>query len=74
MTEKDYELLETAGGVPVKAWIRGVAMEDEARRQLQETCRLAHVSGRHGCPRASDSFSDGPRSSASRGRAQRPQR
>ncbi|MFN0008640.1 MAG: RtcB family protein [Planctomycetota bacterium] len=41
--EPDYELLETPGGVPVKAWIRGVAMEDEARRQLENVAKLPFV-------------------------------
>lgn len=41
--EKNYELLETEGGVPIKAWIRGVPMEDEARRQLENVARLPFV-------------------------------
>jgi len=41
--DRDYELLETAGGVPVKAWIRGVAMEDEARKQLENVAKLPFV-------------------------------
>ena len=39
----NYELLESAGGVPIKAWIRGVAMEDEARRQLENAAKLPFV-------------------------------
>jgi tRNA-splicing ligase RtcB len=38
----DYELIETAG-VPVKAWIRGVQLEDAARTQLTNTARLPIV-------------------------------
>ena len=39
----NYELLESAGGVPIKAWIRGVAMEDEARKQLENAAKLPFV-------------------------------
>jgi len=42
-SERDYELLETPGGVPVKAWIRGVALEDEARKQLANVAKLPFV-------------------------------
>jgi len=42
-TERNYDLLETEGGVPIKAWIRGVPMEDEARRQLENVARLPFV-------------------------------
>ncbi len=43
--EKNYETLEVAGGCPVKAWVRGVAMEDEARRQLENVAQLPFVHG-----------------------------
>ncbi len=39
---KNYERIETEG-VPIKAWIRGVSMEDEARRQLHNVARLPFV-------------------------------
>jgi tRNA-splicing ligase RtcB len=38
-----YELFETEGGVPIKAWTRGVAIEDAARRQLENVARLPIV-------------------------------
>ena len=38
----DYELIETAG-VPIKAWIRGVGVEDSARKQLVNVARLPIV-------------------------------
>jgi tRNA-splicing ligase RtcB len=38
----DYELIETAG-VPIKAWTRGVAVEDAARKQLANVARLPIV-------------------------------
>ncbi len=37
-----YELIET-GRVPIKAWTRGVAIEDAARRQLENVARLPIV-------------------------------
>ena len=40
-----YEVLESPGGVPIKAWIRGVPIEDEARRQLENTARLPFIRG-----------------------------
>lgn len=38
----DYETLET-GRAPVKAWIRGVPVEDAARRQLENIARLPFI-------------------------------
>ncbi len=38
----DYELLPTPG-VPIKAWIRGVALEDSARKQLENVAALPIV-------------------------------
>src|SRR5512138_3656545 len=38
----DYELIETEG-VPIKAWTRGVGVEDAARRQLENVARLPIV-------------------------------
>jgi len=35
----EYDLIETAG-VPIKAWTRGVAIEDAARQQLENVARL----------------------------------
>jgi tRNA-splicing ligase RtcB (3'-phosphate/5'-hydroxy nucleic acid ligase) len=35
----NYELIETSG-VPIKAWTRGVGVEDAARRQLENVARL----------------------------------
>ena len=39
-----YNLLET-DGVPIKAWTRGVALEDAAERQLRNVARLPFVHG-----------------------------
>jgi tRNA-splicing ligase RtcB len=38
----NFDLMET-GGVPIKAWTRGVAMEDAAKRQLENVARLPIV-------------------------------
>ena len=38
-----YELIETGYGVPIKAWTRGVAMEDQARKQLTNISQLPIV-------------------------------
>ena len=35
----NHELIETSG-VPIKAWIRGVALEDAARKQLENVAQL----------------------------------
>ncbi len=43
MTTENYEQIETETGVPIKAWIRGVSMEDEARKQLVNLARLPFV-------------------------------
>src|ERR1043165_9958360 len=38
-----YELIETDGGVPIKAWTRGVPVEDAARKQLENVAKLPIV-------------------------------
>src|SRR5215470_6697516 len=38
-----YDLFETEGGVPIKAWTRGVAIEDAARKQLENVAKLPIV-------------------------------
>jgi tRNA-splicing ligase RtcB len=46
MTEPNYELITTPGAVvPIKAWTRGVPLEDEARAQLANVARLPIVHG-----------------------------
>jgi tRNA-splicing ligase RtcB len=39
-TERSYELIESAGAAPIKAWTRGVPIEEEAARQLRNVARL----------------------------------
>jgi len=41
--ETSYVQLDPAGGVPVKAWVRGVPLEAEARQQLENVARLPFV-------------------------------
>ena len=43
LSDATYETIETDGGVPVKAWVRGVPMEDEARAQLTNVARLPFI-------------------------------
>jgi len=38
-----YDLIETYGGVPIKAWTRGVPVEDAARKQLENVAKLPIV-------------------------------
>jgi tRNA-splicing ligase RtcB len=38
----DHEVFET-DGVPIRAWVRGVQLEDAARRQLENVARLPIV-------------------------------
>ncbi|MDB5896851.1 MAG: ligase [Ramlibacter sp.] len=40
---QNYQQQDTPGGVPVKMWTRGVPVEDEAKRQLQNAARLPIV-------------------------------
>lgn len=40
-----YETIESAKGVPIKAWTRGVGIEDSARRQLINTAQLPIIHG-----------------------------
>lgn len=41
--DSSYVQLDPPGGVPVKAWVRGVPLEDEARKQLENVARLPFV-------------------------------
>ncbi len=41
--EQSYELIESDGAVPIKAWTRGVPIEDEAARQLRNVARLPFI-------------------------------
>ncbi|TVR46946.1 MAG: RtcB family protein [Planctomycetota bacterium] len=39
----NYEEFTTPGSVPIKAWVRGVPLEAEARAQLERTARLPFI-------------------------------
>src|SRR5262245_1841779 len=41
--EKNYNVLNVAGGRHVKMWTRGVPVEDEAKRQLENVARMPFV-------------------------------
>lgn len=43
MAKENYEFHEVEGGVPLKMWTRGVAVEDGARQQLANTARMPFV-------------------------------
>ena len=43
MSAIDYQLMELAHGKPVKMWTNGVAVEDDARRQLRNTASMPFV-------------------------------
>lgn len=43
MTEKNYDTLETPGGVPIKSWTRGVEIADNAAEQLRNVARLPFI-------------------------------
>ena len=43
MTNTSYNLIESPNGTPIKAWTKGVKMEDEAKRQLQNIAKLPIV-------------------------------
>src|SRR5258707_1237495 len=41
--EKNYNVLTTENGVPIKAWTKGVQLEDQARQQLLNVAQLAFI-------------------------------
>ncbi|MFN0118968.1 MAG: RtcB family protein [Blastocatellia bacterium] len=43
MTEKVYKEIHPEHGVPIKAWVDGVKLEDEAKKQLLNVARLPFV-------------------------------
>ncbi len=43
MSEKNYEFREVTGGVPLKLWVRGVPVEQEALEQLSRAAQLPFV-------------------------------
>ena len=43
MTETSYETLAVEDGAPVKMWTRGVSVEDQAKRQLENTAKMPFI-------------------------------
>src|SRR5947209_16268162 len=43
MSETPYDVIATEGGVPVKAWTKGVPLEDAARKQLLNAAQLPFI-------------------------------
>src|SRR2546421_8243543 len=41
--EKNYHVLTTESGVPIKAWTKGVQLEDQARQQLLNVAQLPFI-------------------------------
>jgi len=41
--EKNYTVLTTEMGVPIKAWTKGVQLEDQARKQLLNVAQLPFI-------------------------------
>ncbi len=40
---KDMNILEVAGGKPIKLWTQGVPVEEEARQQLLNTAKMPFI-------------------------------
>ena len=43
MSENNYAEIQPDNGFPIKAWIKGVTMEDEAKKQLLNVAQLPFV-------------------------------
>jgi len=43
MANTKYNLIEIGNGVPIKAWTKGVKLEDEAKKQLLNVAQLPFV-------------------------------
>jgi tRNA-splicing ligase RtcB len=43
MTDRNYDVTDIPGGVPVKSWTRGVPFEPEAKKQLANIARLPFI-------------------------------
>jgi len=42
-TEKNYDVLTPEKGVPIKAWVKGVPLEEQARQQLLNVAQLPFI-------------------------------
>jgi tRNA-splicing ligase RtcB len=43
MTDTKYNVIKTDNGVPIKAWTKGVLLEDAARQQLLNVAQLPFI-------------------------------
>src|SRR5579863_8271449 len=43
MTETTYNVMKPDKGVPIKAWVKGVPLEDQARQQLLNVAQLPFI-------------------------------
>ena len=43
MSTFSYDVIQDTGSAPIKLWTRGVPLEDEARKQLQNIARLPFI-------------------------------
>lgn len=43
MTDRNFDVIDIPGGVPVKSWTRGVPFEPDARKQLANIARLPFI-------------------------------
>lgn len=41
--ERTYDVIDSGHGVPIKAWTRGVPLEEEAAKQLRNVARLPFI-------------------------------
>src|SRR5712664_3515797 len=42
-SERSYQVIHPEGGVPIKAWTRGVPIEDVAAKQLANVARMPFI-------------------------------
>jgi tRNA-splicing ligase RtcB (3'-phosphate/5'-hydroxy nucleic acid ligase) len=45
MKSTNFDVIHDPGSAPIKLWTRGVPLEDEARRQLQNIAKLPFIHG-----------------------------
>jgi tRNA-splicing ligase RtcB (3'-phosphate/5'-hydroxy nucleic acid ligase) len=43
MTEKNYIEIDSAGGAPIRAWVKGVPFESQAQQQLRNAAQLPFI-------------------------------
>src|SRR5215813_14240854 len=43
MTDKSYNVIKPENGVPIKAWTRGVPVEEAAEKQLRNVAQLPFI-------------------------------